>query len=149
MAEIFGKNYALARTYPGATKASSADYKGLKRPMNDEQELAAAQIGDELLVGELSASEKVQPGSFVVHDALGAGVTLAVVLRTADGTETTVFAAEAADAAGTLEFAASQIDTFPVQAVDAAGNPAASTIIVKIAGAVANGTVKTFIEYTR
>lgn len=146
MVDINSVNYDLGRKIK-SERAASADYKGNVHPMNDSVVFASAAADTDALAGDLSVASKVLPSSRVVFEALGASTTIGVALRTADGTLTPVFAAADSSSAGETVFAAADIGTFPVQALDAAGIPAASTIVIQLKGGTGTGTVKTFIDY--
>lgn len=106
-------------------------------------EAAAAAAGTDVIVFRFKAGTTILPSSEIFCDALGAGVTLALVSRlVSDGaTETGIFAAQSAASAAKLTAQASDINTVGVTLA------ADSDVIVKIAGGTATGTIKAFIRY--
>ena len=98
-----------------AQKVEASAWGGRLRVLNDSYEASAAAAGTDVIVGRLTASQVLQPDSFVQFDALGAGVTLDVALRAiSDGTETEIIAGVDASSAGVIDFrAAANIGAMP------------------------------------
>lgn len=141
-----GTNYGKAT---GATNdLVSAGYtQGRKRLIYDYVEIANASATSTVKFGPpLQPGWMILPSSYIIHDALGAGVTLTL----GDDDSTTASDADRyleatlASAAGVIQLndSAACINKVPY-VIQAKCN-----LILTIGAATANGTVRAYIEYT-
>jgi hypothetical protein len=146
MADVFGENYNKARIGPGAERAPSSEYRGFRRGFQDTYEAFGLGAGNDIIVGTINNAMKVLASSVIYHDAMGTGVTLSLILRATDGNEVVVFPAETASTAGSVGYSNAVIDDLPAQCKDHDDAPSDGVILVRIAGGLASGTIKTQID---
>lgn len=141
MATVYGVQATKAFTGSPEDKARVEYFGGHIQLMADTYEASLLENSSDIFMGVLPAGAVLEGGR-IVHDAMGAGVTLAVLLRTVDdGTDTTLVSATAADSAGTIEL--DDIDDVLQLTVSEA-----SYVIVQSAGAASTGTIKSQVRYT-
>jgi hypothetical protein len=144
MADVYGVNATGALNTTPAQKVEVSSWGGRLRVLNDSYEASAAAAGTDVIVGRLTASQVLQPDSFVQFDALGVGVTLDIALRPTDGTTATVIIAGVdASSAGVIDFrAVANIGDMPETVATE------SDLIIQIQDAAATGTIVSQFRYT-
>lgn len=147
MATVYGTNTTTKRgTVQGGDQLNRVYEKGQVFNLYDVYEASSIASGTVIKIGPFPKGAMILPDSFIVHDALGTGVTLAV----GDDDDSTAADADryveatAAATAGVIQFndAAACIDKVPY----VLGKEAYLTITT--GGATASGTLKAFIRWT-
>ena len=144
MADIQATNYAATFGSTPEGKVAANVNAGRVRVLYDTVELSAASIGDDILIGKLYDGAVIHDW-VVLADDLGTGVTLQLATRDDDSaaTENTFSQAlDVASAASVNRPAAADIDELPLSVDETV------TVIGKIAGGAATGTVKVQIFYS-
>lgn len=140
MADVYGSNYNSEYVLAQRVPVASNRLGGERRGVVDTYEASSAAAGTDILVGRLW-NECIIHDFRILCDALGASVTLQLVVRDKAGTETAVSTAMAADSAAVLVPVAADIATIPFEVDEGVD------LVVKVAGGTATGTIKSSITY--
>lgn len=144
MADVNGVNYDSTFGSTPAGKVASNLNEGRRRVLHDTYEASAAAAGTDVLLGKLKEGAVIHSWR-VIADDLGTGVTFQLATRDDDdgSTENTFSQAlDVATAASANVPAAADIDELPLTVDEDV------TVIGKIAGGEATGTIKVWIEYS-
>ena len=144
MADVQGVNYAATLGSTPVGKVASNLNSGRFRVLHDTYEASSAAAGTDVLLGKLKEGAVIHDWT-VLSDDLGTSVTFQLATRDddSDATENTFSQAlDVASAASVNRPAAADIDELPLSVDEDV------TVIGKIAGGTATGTVKVTIVYS-
>ena len=140
MADVYGTNFNNEYVLAQRQRVASNRLGGERRVVVDTYEASSAAAGTDVLVGKLW-DETLIHDFRILCDALGAGVTLQLVVRNKAGTETAVSTAMDASSAAVLVPVAADIATLPFEVSENVD------LVIKIAGGTATGTIKSAVIY--
>jgi len=143
MADVSAVNYTLNFDTNPPAKVPSNVQGGRRRVLYDSYEAVALPDGDVIQFGKLGDGAVIHD-FHVMNDALGAGTTIQLATRADAPAATEVDFSQAIDTstAGSERPDALDIDDLPVEISEPV------TVIAKLVGGNATGTLKVWIEYS-